>query len=175
TAAKKEGFIHGVLTVLSPGAIASMTYPTLNETMISVPVGGVLATKHIGVCIGTVSVLVIDLGGTSFDIGAINRGNITIDNEPTVERLKLNLSTIAMDTIGAGAGTIIKVYPFTHKVSLGPESAGSEPGPVALDRGGTEPTIGDCDAIMGRLNPDYFLGGKVKLDRKSTRLNSSHV
>lgn len=163
-AAKQEGFKHGVQTVLSYGGLANMNYPRLHETMISGPVGGILGAKHIGELIGTDSVIVSDMGGTSFDIGAITRGNIPIDSEPTLDRFKLNLPTIAMDTIGAGAGTIIKVDPFTHKVSLGPESAGSEPGPVALDRGGTEPTIGDCDAIMGRLNPDYFLGGKVKLN-----------
>src|SRR5699024_9660577 len=73
------------------------------------------------------------------------------------------------DTIGAGAGTIIKVDPFNHKVSLGPESAGADPGPVALDRGGSEPTIGDCDAIMGRLHPDYFLGDKVKLNIEKSK------
>src|SRR5690625_749187 len=141
-----------------------MTYTRLHETMIAGSVGGILGAKHVGELIGADSVIVSDMGGTSFDIGAITRGNIPIDNEPTLDRFKLNLPTIAMDTIGAGAGTIIKVDPFTNKVSLGPESAAANPGPVALDRGGTEPTIGDCDAIMGRLNPDYFLGGKVKLN-----------
>lgn len=168
-AAKKEGFKHGVQTVLSYGGLANMNYPRLHETMISGPVGGILGAKHVGELIGTDSVIVSDMGGTSFDIGAITRGNVPIDNEPTLDRFKLNLPTIAMDTIGAGAGTIIKVDPFTHKVSLGPESAGADPGPVALDRGGTEPTIGDCDAIMGRLNPDYFLGGKVKLNIEKSK------
>lgn len=163
-AAKQEGFKHGVQTVLSYGGLANINYPRLHETMISGPVGGILGAKHVGELIGADSVIVSDMGGTSFDIGAITRGNIPIDNEPTLDRFTLNLPTIAMDTIGAGAGTIIKVDPYTNKVSLGPESAGSDPGPVALDRGGTEPTIGDCDAIMGRLNPDYFLGGKVKLN-----------
>lgn len=163
-AAKQQGFRHGVQTVLSYGGLANINYPRLHETMISGPVGGILGAKHIGELIGTDSVIVSDMGGTSFDIGAITRGNIPIDNEPTLDRFTLNLPTIAMDTIGAGAGTIIKVDPYTNKVSLGPESAGADPGPVALDRGGTEPTIGDCDAIMGRLNPDNFLGGKVKLN-----------
>src|SRR5690606_9786432 len=71
--------------------------------------------------------------------------------------------------IGAGAGMILKVDPLTKKVSLGPESAGSEPGPICFGKGGTEPTIADCDAILGRLNPDYFLGGKVKLQVEKAR------
>src|SRR5699024_12029319 len=132
-AVKKGGFKHGVQTVLSYGGLANIDYPRLHETMISGPVGGILGAKHVGELIGTVSVTVSDMGGTSFDIGAITRGNVPIDNEPTLDRFKLNLPTIAMDTIGAGAGTIIKVDPFTHKVSLGPESAGADPGPVALD------------------------------------------
>ena len=70
---------------------------------------------------------------------------------------------MAEAAIGAGAGMILKVDPLTRQVSLGPESAGSDPGPICFARGGMQPTIADCDAILGRLNPDYFLGGKVKL------------
>ncbi|WP_298176967.1 hydantoinase/oxoprolinase family protein [Saccharomonospora sp.] len=163
-AAQGQGFRYGVQTVLSYGGLAGVRYPRLHETMISGPVGGILGAKYIGDVIGADSVVVTDMGGTSFDISAITRGNVPIENEPTLARFKLNLPTIAMDTIGAGAGTIIKVDPLTKKISLGPESAGSSPGPVAFGMGGTEPTVCDCDAIMGRLNPDYFLGGKVKLD-----------
>ncbi|TGT93106.1 hydantoinase/oxoprolinase family protein, partial [bacterium M00.F.Ca.ET.155.01.1.1] len=59
--------------------------------------------------------------------------------------------------------------PLTRKVSLGPESAGSDPGPICFAKGGTEPTIADCDAIHGRLNPHYFLGGKVVLQVEKAR------
>jgi N-methylhydantoinase A len=97
-------------------------------------------------------------------MGVITRGQTRIENEPIMDRFKLNVPTLHLDTIGAGAGMIIKVDPLTRKVSLGPESAGSVPGPICFGRGGTEPTIADCDAILGRLNPNYFLGGKVKLD-----------
>lgn len=163
-AAHSQGFRYGVQTVLSYGGLAGIRYPRLHETMISGPVGGILGAKYVGDIIGADSVVVSDMGGTSFDISAITRGNVPIENEPTLARFKLNLPTIAMDTIGAGAGTIIKVDPLTRKVSLGPESAGSYPGPVAFGMGGTEPTVCDCDVVMGRLNPDYFLGGKVRLD-----------
>ncbi|TIT30406.1 MAG: hydantoinase/oxoprolinase family protein, partial [Mesorhizobium sp.] len=82
---------------------------------------------------------------------------------------KLNVPTLHLDTIGAGAGMILKVDPLTRKVSLGPESAGSDPGPICFAKGGTEPTIADCDAILGRLNPHYFLGGKVVLQVEKAR------
>ena len=96
-------------------------------------------------------------------MGVITRGQTRIENEPLMDRFKLNVPTLHLDTIGAGAGMILKVDPLTRKVSLGPESAGADPGPICFDRGGTEPTIADCDAILGRLNPHYFLGGKVVL------------
>jgi N-methylhydantoinase A len=109
------------------------------------------------------------MGGTSFDMGVITRGQTRIENEPLMDRFKLNVPTLHLDTIGAGAGMILKVDPLTKKVSLGPESAGSDPGPICFAKGGTEPTIADCDAILGRLNPDYFLGGKVKLQVEKAR------
>lgn len=175
-ATRGKGFRYGVQTVLSYGGLAGIRYPRLHETMISGPVGGILGAKYVGDMIGSDSVIVSDMGGTSFDIGAITRGTIPIDNEPTLARFKLNLPTVSMESIGAGAGTIIKVDPLTKKVSLGPESAGSWPGPVAFDQGGEEPTVCDCDVIMGRLNPDYFLGGKVKLNvEKAKRIFKEKV
>ncbi len=168
-AARRHGFAYNVQTVLSYGGLASVHYPRLHETMISGPVGGILGAKYVGDQIGVDSIVVTDMGGTSFDISAIPRGNVPIENEPTLARFKLNLPTIAMDSIGAGAGTIIKVDPLTGKVSLGPESAGSVPGPVCFDMGGSEPTVCDCDAVMGRLNPDYFLGGKVRLNVEAAK------
>lgn len=168
-AAKGHGFPYGVHTMLSYGGLASVRYPRLHETMISGPIGGILGARHVGEVIGADSLIVSDMGGTSFDMGVITRGQVRIDDEPVMDRFKLNVPTIAMEYIGAGAGMVTKVDPLTRKVSLGPESAGADPGPVAFNFGGTEPTVCDCDAILGRLNPDYFLGGKVKLDVDKAR------
>ena len=170
TSRKKYGFTYGVQTLLSFGGLTSINHPRLHETMISGPIGGILGAAYVGKLIGNDSLICSDMGGTSFDMGVITRGQTRIENEPIMDRFKLNVPTLHLDTIGAGAGMILKVDPLTAKVSLGPESAGSDPGPICFDRGGTEPTIADCDAILGRLNPDYFLGGKVKLDvEKATR------
>jgi N-methylhydantoinase A len=163
-ASKKYGFKYGVQTLLSFGGLTSIHHPRLHETMISGPIGGILGAAYIGKLIGNDSLVCSDMGGTSFDMGVITRGQTRIENEPIMDRFKLNVPTLHLDTIGAGAGMIIKVDPLTAKVSLGPESAGSDPGPICFGRGGTEPTIADCDAILGRLNPHYFLGGKVVLD-----------
>ncbi|WP_315927068.1 hydantoinase/oxoprolinase family protein [Mesorhizobium sp. SP-1A] len=166
---KKYGFKYGVQTLLSFGGLTSINHPRLHETMISGPIGGILGAAYVGKLIGNDSLICSDMGGTSFDMGVITRGQTRIENEPLMDRFKLNVPTLHLDTIGAGAGMILKVDPLTKKVSLGPESAGSDPGPICFAKGGTEPTIADCDAILGRLNPNYFLGGKVKLQVEKAR------
>ncbi|WP_084652801.1 hydantoinase/oxoprolinase family protein [Mesorhizobium sp. WSM1293] len=166
---KKYGFKYGVQTLLSFGGLTSINHPRLHETMISGPIGGILGAAYVGKLIGNDSLICSDMGGTSFDMGVITRGQTRIENEPLMDRFKLNVPTLHLDTIGAGAGMILKVDPLTKKVSLGPESAGSDPGPICFARGGTEPTIADCDAILGRLNPHYFLGGKVVLQVEKAR------
>jgi N-methylhydantoinase A len=87
-----------------------------------------------------------------------------VEPEPVLARFKLNLPTIGLESIGAGSGTIVKVDPDTRKVELGPESAGASPGPVCFGQGGELATVCDCAAVLGYLNPDYFLGGRIKLD-----------
>lgn len=166
---KKYGFKYGVQTLLSFGGLTSINHPRLHETMISGPIGGILGAAYVGKMIGNDSLICADMGGTSFDMGVITRGQTRIENEPLMDRFKLNVPTLHLDTIGAGAGMILKVDPLTKKVSLGPESAGSDPGPICFAKGGTEPTIADCDAILGRLNPNYFLGGKVILEVDKAR------
>jgi acetone carboxylase beta subunit len=166
---KKYGFKYGVQTLLSFGGLTSINHLRLHETMISGPIGGILGAAYVGKLIGNDSLICSDMGGTSFDMGVITRGQTRIENEPLMDRFKLNVPTLHLDTIGAGAGMILKVDPLTKKISLGPESAGSDPGPICFARGGVEPTIADCDAILGRLNPDYFLGGKVKLQVEKAR------
>ena len=72
-----------------------------------------------------------------------------------------------MESIGAGAGSYVTVDPVTKKVQIGPGSAGSTPGPVCFEKGGKIATITDCDLLLGYLNPDYFLGGKQKLNKQA--------
>jgi acetone carboxylase, beta subunit len=163
---RENGFGAPLQTVLSYGGLANIRYPRLHETLMSGPVGGVLGAKFIGDIIGEKNVIVTDMGGTSFDVGAITQGVVPIDTEPVLARFKLSLPTIALESISAGSGTIIKVDPITRRLELGPESAGSSPGPVCFDRGGERPSVCDCDLVLGYLNPDNFLGGKVRLNRE---------
>lgn len=163
-AVQSRGYRYPLQTVLAYGGLCNIRYPRLHETLISGPVGGVMGAKHLSALTGIENIIVTDLGGTSFDIGTITAGYVPVEHEPVLARFKLNLPTIAMENIGAGAGSYVKVDPVTKKMQIGPESAGSTPGPVSFGKGGTTVTITDCDLVLGYLDPDYFLGGKQKLD-----------
>ncbi|MBV9193900.1 MAG: hydantoinase/oxoprolinase family protein [Solirubrobacterales bacterium] len=165
----ERGFNNPLQTVLSYGGLANVNYPRLHETLVSGPIGGILGAQHVASLLGEENVMVSDMGGTSFDIGAITAGNVPVEPEPVLARFKLNLPTIALESIGAGSGTIVKVDPDTRKVELGPESAGAKPGPVCFAQGGERTTVCDCAAVLGYLNPDYFLGGRIKLDLDAAR------
>jgi acetone carboxylase, beta subunit len=165
-AVQSRGYRYPLQTVLAYGGLCNIRYPRLHETLISGPVGGVMGAKHLSSLTGIENIIVTDLGGTSFDIGTITAGYVPVEPEPVLARFKLNLPTIAMENIGAGAGSYVKIDPVTKKVQIGPESAGSTPGPVCFGKGGTTVTITDCDLVLGYLNPDYFLGGKQKLDKE---------
>ncbi|HVA80569.1 MAG TPA: hydantoinase/oxoprolinase family protein [Candidatus Binataceae bacterium] len=166
-AVRSRGYRYSLQTLLAYGGLCNIRYPRLHETLISGPVGGVMGAKYISALTGMENIIVTDLGGTSFDIGTITRGYVPVDAEPVLARFKLNLPTIAMESIGAGAGSYVTVDPVTKKVQIGPGSAGSTPGPVCFQKGGTVATITDCDLVLGYLNPDYFLGGKQKLDKQA--------
>jgi acetone carboxylase, beta subunit len=164
-AIQARGYRRSLQTLLAYGGLCDIRYPRLHETFISGPVGGVMGARYISSITGMENIIVTDLGGTSFDIGTITRGYVPVDPEPVLARFKLNLPTIAMESIGAGAGSYVVVDPITRKIQIGPDSAGSTPGPVCFDKGGKRVTITDCDLVLGYLNPDNFLGGKQKLDK----------
>lgn len=166
-AIQSRGYRYPLQTVLAYGGLCNIRYPRLHETLISGPVGGVMGAKHLSAITGMKNIIVTDLGGTSFDIGTITEGYVPVEHEPVLARFKLNLPTIAMESIGAGAGSHVKVDPVTKKIQVGPESAGSTPGPICFGKGGKIVTITDCDLLLGYLNPDYFLGGKQKLDKEA--------
>lgn len=162
-AAKAEGYDRNLLTLLSYGATVDIRYPRIVEGIISGPCGGLLGSKFLLEEIkGLQNILCVDLGGTTFDVGIIARGYLPINSEPTFAGHKLNLPMVSIDSIGAGTGTVIHVDDYLRRVTLGPESMGSR---IGACYGAPEITIGDIDLILGYLDPDNFLGGKVKLDK----------
>ena len=98
------------------------------------------------------------MGGTSSDICLIESGRPTLTTEADIEGYPIRLPMIDINTIGAGGGSIAWIDPG-GALRVGPESAGARPGPVCYGRGGTEPTVTDANAVLGRINPAYLLGG----------------
>jgi N-methylhydantoinase A len=127
------------------------------------PTGGVLAGKLVGGLIGATDIVTTDMGGTSFDISIIARGEIHFTKKSYHERHAVGVPMAEIESIGAGGGSIAYIEDGIMKV--GPHSAGMDPGPVCYAKGGMEPTVTDADVILGYLNPAYFLGGKMSLDK----------
>jgi N-methylhydantoinase A len=128
------------------------------------PAGGVIAGKIIGDLIDSGSIITADMGGTSFDISLITEGSLQYTTKSYHSRHVVATPMVDIESIGAGGGSIATVEGGVCKV--GPQSAGADPGPVCYGRGGREPTVTDANLVLGYLNPDHFLGGKMTLDKE---------
>jgi N-methylhydantoinase A len=111
----------------------------------------------------------LDMGGTSCDIAFIEGGAPLEVTEGVVARRQLDIPALDLTTISAGGGSIVWIDRAGF-LTVGPQSAGADPGPVCYGRGGTNPTVTDADIVCGFLNPDYFLGGSQKLDADAARV-----
>jgi N-methylhydantoinase A len=135
-------------------------------TIESGPASGVVGSKFFGDLIGERDILATDMGGTTFKVSVIRDGIIERDYKPVLLRHSILSTKIWVESIGAGGGSIAWIDPETRLLKVGPQGAGANPGPVCYDAGGTEPTVSDADLVLGYLNENYFLGGKMKLDKE---------
>ncbi|MBN9217730.1 MAG: hydantoinase/oxoprolinase family protein [Mesorhizobium sp.] len=117
-------------------------------------------------------VIVCDTGGTTFDVGVVRDGRLTFSRDtwlgPRYTGDLLGISAVDMRSIGAGGGSIAWIDDG-GLMRVGPMSAGSVPGPACYGRGGTKPTVSDAAVVLGYFDPDYFLGGRMKLDVEAAR------
>lgn len=133
------------------------------STVLSGPAAGVLAAGRLAEAAGFPSIITFDIGGTSTDIALVEGGRPAETSQSTVAGYAIGVPTLDINTISAGGGTIA----FVDEVGTlrcGPHSAGAEPGPACYGKGGTRPTITDANLVLGYLSPEYFLGGRIKLD-----------
>ena len=114
-------------------------------------------------------VIVIDMGGTTFDVSAIRDGQLVITAEALIGSDMLGIPKVDVRSIGAGGGSIAWVD-VGGLLRVGPQSAGARPGPACYGTGGSEPTVTDANVILGIIDPDYFLGGRIKLDRAAAEI-----
>ncbi len=138
-------------------------------TIDSGPVSGVAASSILGPRMGYPNIITTDMGGTTFDVGIIYQGAPLTRSSTVMGRYEMAVSMVDVVSIGAGGGSIAYVDPASGAMRVGPRSAGAEPGPMCYGQGGTEPTVTDANLVLGVLDPDYFLGGKRKLNSELAR------
>ena len=175
----ERGYKRPLYIASSGGGSEPLQRTSAVDTYNAGPVAGVIGGAHLGKLFGIDNVIVTDMGGTSFDIGTIVdlelpgsssaglSGRHFYANTPMIERFRVGISMIETKSIGAGGGSIARYNKHLEILEVGPESAGSNPGPACFGLGGTEATVTDADVVLGLIDPDYFLGGQMKLDREA--------
>ena len=133
------------------------------HTLLSGPAAGAQAAAYLAREDAKRGLVTLDMGGTSADIAFIEGGAPLEVTEGVISRRQVDVPALDLTTISAGGGSIAAVDGGGF-LTVGPTSAGADPGPACYGRGGTQPTVTDADLVCGFLNPDYFLGGLQKLD-----------
>src|SRR6516165_4471702 len=164
---KTGGLSYDVMVMQANGGIVRPAQMTGVGTLQSGPAGGMIATAFVAGMLGHTNVITADMGGTSFDVGLLTDYQFAHAREPIAERFRLLQPMIDVESIGAGGGTVARVDKVTGRLLVGPDSAGADPGPVCYGMGGTQVTVTDANVVLGYIDPDYFLGGRRKLDRRA--------
>jgi N-methylhydantoinase A len=136
------------------------------QLLLSGPAGGLAGAKYIGELAGQRRILSFDMGGTSTDVALID-GEIVLTSEGRISDYPVAIPMVDMHTIGAGGGSIASVD-AGGLLQVGPLSAGADPGPACYGKGGLQATVTDANVVLGRLRPDWFLGGKMPLDETAS-------
>lgn len=163
---KSLGMTCSLLVMQSNGGVSPVdavrSRPIL--TLDSGPAGGVLGGRYLASVLGVRNVICTDVGGTTFDVGLVFADRVQMDPRPVIDQYAYLMPKIYVKSIGAGGGSIAWID-TGGSLRVGPRSAGANPGPVAYGRGGAEPTVTDAHLTLGYLDPEFRLGGHVRVDR----------
>ena len=164
-----EGVRAPLLIMKSDGGVTSAATCVRQpvQTVLSGPAAGVVGAVAVGHSAGHRDIISIDVGGTSADICLVREGRPEVTKDGMIGPFPLKLPMVDIHTIGAGGGSIAAVS-SAGRLTVGPRSAGAEPGPVCYGRGGSEPTVTDAHLILGRI-PPALLGGELPLDVAAAR------
>ncbi|MCS6967936.1 MAG: hydantoinase/oxoprolinase family protein [Cytophagales bacterium] len=176
---RQMGFRGTVHIMVSSGKLTTVEGARQNPIQLleSGPAGGAMAGVFYGKLMNQPNLIAFDMGGTTAKTCLINHYQPEITNQFEAARVRrfkkgsglpVRIPVIDLIEIGAGGGSIAYIDAL-GLLKVGPESAASEPGPACYGRGGTRPTVTDCDLVLGYLNPTYFLGGKMPLDLQAAR------
>lgn len=163
---RDEGFKQPLVLVHNTGGTKKVSRTKAVLTHNAGPVAGMHGCAALGEITDNNNIIFTDMGGTSFDIGVIADGELRAhDFIPVIDRWRTNIPAIEVKSIGAGGGSIAWLNDLMdNALEVGPQSAGSMPGPACYDKGGEEPTVTDADIVLGYLNPDNYLDGEMMLD-----------
>jgi len=164
---RERGYKKPLLMIQSSGGIAEVFRTTASRTFNSGPVSGLMGAHHVAQSLGYQNVVMTDMGGTSFDVGLVVKDSVrSYDFRPIIDRWMVGITMIKTLSIGAGGGSIASVNKLLqNRVQVGPRSAGSMPGPACFSLGGSDPTVTDADVVLGYINPEYYYGGRMRLDK----------
>ena len=152
---------------LSSGGVAGVAKTRAIDTLNSGPVAGVFGVKSISDEYQT-SIMGADMGGTSLDLSIVHDGNLPFELSHRIEGLPTHIPAIEVKTVGIGGGSIAKVT--QEGLQIGPESAGANPGPACFGKGGKMATVTDADVVLGRIDSEFFLGGKLELSKEKAQI-----
>lgn len=157
-----------IFVMQSSGGITSLAAAASEpvRTVLSGPAGGVVGAADAARRGGFERIIAFDMGGTSTDVSLVT-GDLATASQAEVAGLPIGAPMLGIHTVGAGGGSLAR-FDAGGALRVGPESAGADPGPICYGRG-TQPTVTDANLLLGRLQPDHFLGGKFWLDRERAR------
>jgi N-methylhydantoinase A/oxoprolinase/acetone carboxylase beta subunit len=165
---REHGYRGSFLLTHNTGGSAEIFKTTASRTYNGGPIAGLMGSFHMGKALGYKNVIASDVGGTSFDLGMVVDASVrSYEFRPIIDKWMVGISMLQATTMGAGGGSIAWINELLGgRLEVGPRSAGSYPGPVCYDLGGTEPTTTDADVVLGYISPDGYFNGRMPLNRE---------
>lgn len=164
---RAAGYRKPLLVVHANGGNARVAKTVALNTLHSGPAAAVRGAVFLANLLDLKRVVTADMGGTSLDISVVVDKKLPMSDTSHAGGAEIAIPMIELDAVGAGGGSLATAK--DGELRVGPESAGSAPGPVCYGKGGMEPTVTDANVLLGYIDPDYFLGGKIKLDAEGAR------
>lgn len=161
---RDKGYRGAFLMIHNSGGSADIFKTPASRTFNGGPVAGLMGSAYFANKLGFKNVIAGDVGGTSFDVALVVESSVrNYTFRPVIDKWMVNVTMMQTISVGAGGGSIASVN--QGRLTVGPRSAGSMPGPVCYDLGGTEPTVTDADVVLGYINPDSYYGGRMPLNK----------
>jgi len=163
---RERGYRGAFLLIHNSGGSADIFKTPASRTFNGGPVAGLMGSVYFAQKLGYANVIAGDVGGTSFDVALVVESGVrNYTFRPVIDRWMVSVTMMQTISIGAGGGSIARVDRGSMRLTIGPSSAGSVPGPVCYDLGGVEPTVTDADVVLGYINPKTYYAGRMPLNK----------